>query len=414
MKKPALLFVNLHYVPDVAATGQHLADLAEQLADTYDVKVLCGRGCYLGGHVKAPRRERRNGVDVRRLRTIVSGRRNHALRLGTYALFYARVSAHLLFGSRDRHIVFLTTPPLIASIGYLASRLRGLRYAIWSMDLHPDAEAAAGMIAESGIVYRSLRRLNVLAYRGADFVVDLGPYMKERIAGYGVSADRLATVSIWSQPSNIQSIRRRDNPLVRSVGLPERTVVAYSGNAGIAHRFEEFLEAAFRLRGDDRLQFLFIGNGPKRRGIEQFVAEKGMTNFTFLPHFPLERLNQSLCLGDIHLVSLRREFAGIAVPAKLPGVMAAGRPVLFLGPARCESAESIRNSRCGVVIDPYCDETAVDRIVDTLVLWAGHPELRHELGMRGRSEALLHNRKEVCCSAFEDVIHRFWGATEGS
>ena len=39
----SLLFVNQHYAPDVAATGQCLADLAEYLADTgYHVDVLAG------------------------------------------------------------------------------------------------------------------------------------------------------------------------------------------------------------------------------------------------------------------------------------------------------------------------------------------------------------------------------------
>jgi colanic acid biosynthesis glycosyl transferase WcaI len=39
--RPRLLFVNQHYWPDVAATAQHLTDLAEHLAkDGFDVHVL--------------------------------------------------------------------------------------------------------------------------------------------------------------------------------------------------------------------------------------------------------------------------------------------------------------------------------------------------------------------------------------
>ena len=37
----------------------------------------------------------------------------------------------------------------------------------------------------------------------------------------------------------------------------------YSGNLGLAHSFDEFLEAARRLRDRDDLVFLFVGAGPR-------------------------------------------------------------------------------------------------------------------------------------------------------
>ena len=44
-RKASLLFVNQHYWPDVASTGQHLADLAEHLAAAgHEVSVLASRG----------------------------------------------------------------------------------------------------------------------------------------------------------------------------------------------------------------------------------------------------------------------------------------------------------------------------------------------------------------------------------
>ena len=57
-RRPSILFVNQHYWPDVAATGQVLSDLAEYLVgEGYRVGVLCSRGRYEGGRVEAPDRE---------------------------------------------------------------------------------------------------------------------------------------------------------------------------------------------------------------------------------------------------------------------------------------------------------------------------------------------------------------------
>ena len=49
-------------------------------------------------------------------------------------------------------------------------------------------------------------------------------------------------------------------------------------------------------------------------------------------------------MADVHLISMRPEMTGIVVPGKLYGVMAAGRPALFVGPTHCESADTIRRA----------------------------------------------------------------------
>ena len=92
--RPAILFVNQHYPPDVASTGQHLADLAEHLANNgFHVTVWCGRGSYSADRLKVPPAEYRNGVEVRRLPTTHANRDRHLTRLLSYGLFYARVFA---------------------------------------------------------------------------------------------------------------------------------------------------------------------------------------------------------------------------------------------------------------------------------------------------------------------------------
>ena len=409
MTRNQILFVNLHYTPDVAATGQNLSDLAEHLvAEGWEVSVLCGRGHYVRGRVTAPAREVRNGVYVRRFRTTVFGRRSHSLRVLSYAHFYVQAFLSVLFGDPKCPVVFLTTPPLVASIGLATRRLRGRRYGIWSMDLHPHAEAAAGMLRESGPVYRALYALNAHAYRSADFVVDLGSSMKQQINNLGVSPERQHTVNIWTRSESVQPLGRADNALRAELGFSSETVVEYSGNAGLAHRFDIVLEAIEDLRSDDDIRFLFIGGGPQRALIEQYAVEHRIVSFRYVDYYPRERLSESLGIGDIHLVTLSPDFAGVAVPAKFAGIMAAGRPVLFVGPSMSEVGEAIRAIGCGRVIDPSNDPEAVGTFVDTVRAWAAKPELRAEMGRRGRCAAVEEYDVEPCCRAFTEAINRHW------
>ena len=153
--RTSLLFVNQHYWPDVASTGQHLTDLAEHLARRgYDVEILTGRAHYAGGEVEAPPSEERNGVRISRVGGSRFGRARHLGRLADYATSTVRMAYRLLAGRRRDGVVYLTTPPLLPVLGFIARRVRGQRYGVWSMDLHPEAEIAAGMLSPSRLPAR--------------------------------------------------------------------------------------------------------------------------------------------------------------------------------------------------------------------------------------------------------------------
>ena len=160
-------------------------------------------------------------------------------------------------------IVTLTTPPIIGLIGTLLRRLKGSRHVYWSMDLHPDASLALGRMSRRNPVVAWLAWLSDFVYRQADKVVVLGPYMADRIVAKRVRPDRLATIPVWSRRDEIYPLPRDGHPLRAALGLADKFVAMYSGNLGLAHSFDEFLEAARRLRDRDDIVFLFVGDGPR-------------------------------------------------------------------------------------------------------------------------------------------------------
>ena len=410
--RPSLLFINQHYYPDFASTGQHLTDLAEHLAaEGYDVSVLCSQGRYLAGTLEVPKREVHRGVTIRRVRATAFGRGTHLGRLIDYASFYLQVLLRVLVGRRYDYVVVLTTPPLLGTLGAVARALRGQRYGIWSMDLHPDAEEALGMLREDQLVTKLLHRLNDAGYRNADFVVDLGAYMKRRIAAKGVPAERLHTVPVWSRQDEVEPLARDENPLLEAWGLRDKFVVMYSGNAGLAHRFDEVLEAMRRLRDHPEIYFLFIGGGPRKQEILAFAEAHGIENFRYLDYLPREQLRYSLSAADVHLLTLRTDMAGIAVPGKLYGVMAAGRPVLMVGPEASEPAQTILAERIGAVVDPdRSGDEAATEIVEALQALHRDVELQEEQGLRGRAAFLRSYEQSVACAMWDDLLRRVGSA----
>jgi glycosyltransferase involved in cell wall biosynthesis len=403
-----LLLVNQHYYPDVASTGQHLTDLAEYLArEGYSVEVLTGRGRYVSGKMHAPAREVRNGVTIRRLRTTSFGRASHVGRVIDYLSFYLGVLAALLFGPRRAGVVFLTTPPLLGFLGAIARVVRGQHYGVWSMDLHPDAEVASGMLREGSWVARLLEWANATGYRRADFVIDLGPYMKRRIVAKGVAPERTHTVHVWSGRDEIVPIPRESNPLIDELGLRDKFVVMYSGNAGIVHDFDAICGAMRILKDDPRIHFLFVGDGPRRAEIEAFVREHGIRNFEYRGYFSREELRYSLSLADVHLLSLRAAFVGISVPGKLYGIMAAARPAIFVGPKACESAETILEAQCGAVIDP-AEGRGGERLATRLKHLTLNTGILRAWGESGRLAFEATYERAVNCEHLAQAISTTW------
>lgn len=386
-----IVFVNLHYAPDVASTGQHLTDLAEHLAsEGLPVGVVTSRTRYQAGKVKAPARELLNRVEVWRVWATGFGRGSTAGRLLDYASFLVTAIWRLLWVPRPSVLVSLTTPPLLHTAVAAAARLRRCRFVVWSMDLHPEVEEAAGMIRPGGWVSGVLRGVAGAGYRAADRVVDLGPVMARRLQKHGVGADRQATIPVWSRADEIYPISRRDNPIAADLALGRKFVVMYSGNAGIAHRFGEVCGAMDEFRADPTLLFLFVGGGPRRPEIESYAEGRGLANLLYLDYFPREELARSLSLGDVHLLTLDASMAGVVVPGKLFGIMAAARPVLMIGPRESEPAMIIEEHKCGWVLDPANVEDPTRALVDLIKEIRETPAECAARGERGREAFLEH------------------------
>lgn len=408
-----ILFVNAHYYPDIAATAHHLTDLAEYLvAAGHPVEICTSRGKYVAGKMQEAESESRNGVRIVRVRSTSRGRGTIVGRLADYASFHAQALRATLGSRKYRGIVFLTTPPLLSFVGWLGRVLRGRRYAIWSMDLHPEAEVAAGMLDRNSMLGRFLFWANGLGLSGADFVIALGPYMRERILASSarLSPARVEIVPVWVDGDEITPKPRAENPLVSELGLEGKFVIAYIGNAGLAHDFDDLLAAMKALKDDPRIYFLFIGDGPQRARIEGYAATHGIRNFLYRDYYPRERINSVYGLADVHVVTLGAPFVGIAIPTKAYVSMATARPVLFVGPERSETADAIRDAEGGAVVDPAAPGAA-DRIATLLRAWSNDPAETERIGAQGRAHVLENFGRDAKCRAIGEIIDGHWSRT---
>ena len=394
---PSVLIVTRTFPPDPAAVGQLVAELARELA---------GRGWRVGIATTSPAGESTEpiaGVEVARVASRFAFTRASTLRraLSYLSIFPALLWAAWQLPGRWDFIVTTSDPPLQVLVGPLLRAAKGGRLIQWSQDLYPEIAEELEVLKRDGPVARALRALSNWGLRRCDLVLVPGRCMAARLRQRGTPGDRIRVVPNWSDPARVRPVDRRENAFRREQGISETTFVAmYSGNIGLAHRFEAILGAAGRLgTARPEILFLIVGDGPRAESVRADATRLKLPNVRFLPLQPRERLTESLGAADVHLVTMSARLCGLVVPSKFYGVLAAGRPCVFVGPAESEVAAVIRETGCGVVVNEG-DEVA---LAAALTGFADGPAAHARAGMAARVAA-----EQYSLSACTDKLLAAW------
>ncbi|HTP30016.1 MAG TPA: glycosyltransferase family 4 protein [Anaeromyxobacteraceae bacterium] len=403
-----VLILNQFFHPDLSATAQIAADLAEDLeADGFEVTALAARGSYLGGRALAAR-ERYRGVEIVRVPTTSFGKRSIIHRAVDYASFYGAATFELLRMPKQDAIIALTTPPLIATAALLVRGLRGTRLVLWVMDVYPEVAVALGTLRPSSLAARAMAAASRIVLSRADHVVVLGEAMRERVIKAGAVPRRVELIPNWADAHAVTPIPHEKNPLRSVLAGDARCLVMYSGNMGRGHDMASLLEAARQLRHRSDIRFAFLGDGAGRPEVEAAVRE--LPNVSVGDYQARERLSLSLSAADLHLVSLRPEHEGLMEPSKLYGIMAAGRPAIFVGPLGSEVARTIVREGCGIVLS---GKSPAD-IADSIVALAEDERTRMAMGARGREALTARYARPLATSSFARLLRSlFPSAADG-
>jgi len=348
-----VIFVNRYFWPDESATSQMLTDIAKRLAaQQIQVRVICSRQLYDHPDALLPAQENIDGVSIYRVWTSRFGRGQLAGRAVDYASFYLSAASRLLALTRKHDIVVAKTdPPMLSIMAAVVSRLRGAALINWLQDIFPEVATELNANPLPRWVSSLLSRLRDRSLRTAKCNVVLGNRMRDHLLSCAIDHTSIRVIENWADGVQITPQARNDNRLRREYGLAEKFVVAYSGNLGRAHEFQTIVGAADLLRAQKDIAFLMIGGGVKMQQLQAEVARLNLHNFLFLPHQPRESLADSLSAADVHLACLLPLMEGLIVPSKIYGILAAGRPVIFIGDSEGEIAQVIRRASCGVSIN---------------------------------------------------------------
>lgn len=240
-------------------------------------------------------------------------------------------------------VLFTGSPPLMLHFIAPLNLVLGRRLVYRIMDFHPEC-----LIAErgkSGLLLQALLRLTHFWRRRIDAFEVLGEDQAQRLREIGIADSR---IRIKPNPSPVAfPTGLAPLPLPREL-QGGSGVILYSGNWGVAHDEDTFVEAYARYVGSSSnpLRLWINATGAKADRVERELRARGVPFYR--SHLvPLEQLANLLIAVDVHLVTLRDAFVGYVLPSKVHACIDSGKRILFIGSQASDVHRLARASLAG-------------------------------------------------------------------
>ncbi|HSY58555.1 MAG TPA: glycosyltransferase family 4 protein [Terriglobales bacterium] len=379
-----ILLFNEYYPPDTSATAKMAALVAETLAKKHQVTVLAGRPSYDPDEYypfELLRTDKRNNVTVERVGSTAFPRHKMKRRVSNY-LSYLALAVPRALAIRADVVLAMTDPPVAGIAGAFVARMSGRPFVYNIRDMYPDMAVGGDIVRRNSLV-DMWEQMHRRALRQAARVIVLGDDMRDRILAKGASPERVVIVRDGSSPTG--PLPDRNHPAVQEVRSGFPFVVLHAGNLGFYGAWSTLLRAAEILRNENT-GLVFVGDGANRAAMQSTV--NGSPNVRFLPFRPASEIPHVMLAGDLHIITLKRGLEGVVVPSKLYSILSAGRPVLVVAPLECDAARIVRESGCGIAVDPD-DPNAVAAVIREL---RDDPSRLGEMGRRARETAEKYAR----------------------
>jgi colanic acid biosynthesis glycosyl transferase WcaI len=361
------------------------------------VRVLTSRPHYPGVEVHPEYRrgrrdrERLDGVTVDRVPTLVPRAGSSVQRMAAEAWFLCHGLAALATGRIRRSTVVLSLCPSILAVlvGTLARR-RGGRHIALVHDIQSGLAQGLGLV-NGGRLPQLLRRVETAVLNRADVVIVLSDEMRRKLQAQGVRT-AIEVLPIWIDTDAIYPMPAPDD------GPP---TLLYSGNLGRKQGLSQVIDLAALLHERrPEIRIVLRGDGNRAEVLGQEAVARNLHNIEFRTLLPPAQLNAGLAQGDVHLVPQEPAAADFAVPSKIFGIMAAGRP--FVATARPGSLLwRLRDESDAFICVPPND---IDAFAGAALQLIDDPALRNRLGAHGREFVVERFAKKKVLGDFLAVL----------
>ena len=403
-----ILYLSQYFPPEVGATQTRAYEMARGLVQAgHQVTMVAEVPNHPSGIIppayrgKWFERSDLDGIDVLRVWVKASPVKSFRSRMAFYLTFMSNCAVIGALQSRGPFdVVYATSPPLfVGGAGLALHWLKRTPFVFEVRDLWPESAVVLGELRSPRAIALATR-LEELCYNRASRVVVVTEGIRQRLLARGQAAEKLVLIPNGAntelfQPQPALGAEFRQQHGLRS----DDFVVMYAGIHGIAQGLDTVLRAAQRLRVQDNIRFVMVGEGPVKPELQQLRSDLGLDNVLMLPEQPRTSMPAVLSAADVALVPLRKvELFEHAVPSKLFDAWACGCPVLL---SIDGEARRVLEAANGGLFAPPEDPPALAQAISQL---AKMPDRGRGLGANGRRFTVERYSRQAQARQLEQIL----------
>lgn len=388
------------FYPEEVSTGYVMTKIAEKLSEKVDVGVICGPSNYQSEVFKA-KYQLSKKIIVKRAKVPRLDKNRLPLRMLGFLFLSFGIGFKILFNVRisDR-VILVTNPPTLLPIVSFLKRIKRFNLIIIVHDVFPENAVAGGIIKERSFLFKSLSFIFNGSYKTANRLITVGRDMAEIFQKKIGTKVPIEVITNWADHEEVfplQVSKFWDNYEKRSQG---KIIIQFAGNIGRVQGLELFFAELAKIKNSE-FYLVVIGDGAQKRQLQQFSNDKNLVNVQFIPSRARSEQNQFLNACDIGLVTLSSGMFGLGVPSKVYNILAAGKPVLYIGDSNSEISRYIIENNVGWAFS-WDDSLNLTNFLSNI-----GDHMRQEIIKKGKNARILVERdftKETILEKFQEEI----------
>lgn len=403
-----ILYIHQYFTTREGTLGTRSYEFAKHLSRSgHEVTILTG-DAYLPqieGEQEGFlfRRAHLDGIEIVAVKVAYSNYMGFFRRVLAFFLFVFFATWMALLNKRVDLILATSTPLTVAIPALIVKKLRRIPFVFEVRDLWPEAPIQIGAIRHP-LLIRLLRGLEKKTYQEASHLVALSPGMAEGIRATGIPASKITMIPNCADldlfDEQTLSVERL-NQLKEKYALDGKLVLLHGGSLGPANGLGVLIEAAIHLhqQGEDRIVFLFAGEGKMRPELEERIHAHQATNVYFTGPIPRKEMPYFLTISDITITSfLPLPILATNSPNKFFDSLAAAKPVIVN--SNGWTKEIVETHEIGFYVDPQ-DPIQLVKLLQRLI--TEQPKLQ-EMGQSARKLAEDQYERGKLARQMEQVL----------
>lgn len=325
-KKHVWLVSELFY-PETISTGHIMTEIATALTKDYQVSVVCGPEFYEKKNDKVAVEQLPN-VNIHRIQSKGYNKNNFTLRIiGHLKVTYKMLRLMKKEIPKNTKILMVTNPVLLLVLTSFVAKKRNWKINLLVHDVFPENLLILGLLkSKTSFLFVIMKRIFNNAFKKIDTLIVLGRDMQQLFEQKKGNKEGVTIIENWADTENI---------IARSISETSNKKLLFAGNLGRLQGLEVLLEALKRTENEP-YTFTFIGGGALENFIEEFIIAKKTTHIEKHDWIPREEQDKFMADTTIGLVSLTKGMYGLGVPSKFYNLLAAGKPIFYIGDVNSE------------------------------------------------------------------------------